>query len=174
MMERRPTDELLTVERALEHAHTQHGRSLAEMNHETPLLVVCLMETGTPFARDALAKMRAVEAQVEREGARLVLVHGEPRGDVATLVSDFLLQGVDRVADPGGWMLRAFRFWHGQPASMLARSATGISSGVGEPAAGAGIFLVHRGAVVEEYPHSVVFGRRGGGAPATRRMPSPF
>jgi hypothetical protein len=174
MSEPRPTDEILTVERALEHARTQHGRSLAELNREMPLLIVCLMETGSPFARDALAKMRAVEAQLEREGARLILVYGDVDGDVATLVSDFRLQGVDRVEDPGGWMLRALRVWHGQPATVRIRLGAGRSPWVGEPAADAGIFLVHRGAVVEEYPHSAVFGRRGGGGSSARRIPSPF
>jgi hypothetical protein len=164
------TDEVLTVTRALGHATTQNGRTLADLNGETPLLLVCLSDTWTPFARDALAKLRGLEAQVEREGGRVVLVHAEPPGSLESIVRDFRLEGVDRVHDPGRWLLRALRFWRGgAPAASRARDGVGIGGPVQDP----GIFLVHRGEIVEEYPHSVVFGRRGGDASAARRTPSP-
>ena len=104
---RPPTREVpLTVAEAAGIYPLSSGETLAEASRGQTLALVFLRHFGCTFTRQLLRGLQDLEAEAQRRGARLVLVHMLQRGGE----TEYLGQqgGVARIADPQCELYRAF------------------------------------------------------------------
>jgi hypothetical protein len=159
------TARVLDVPTALAHARTQSGTTLARLSRATPLLVVFVRGFDTVRCLESLTDVIRLRAKLESEGARIVLVHTVTDVEAVDRLRPFSLHDTVRVSDPGGWLDMAFRFRRGGPREWAAHELPARPAGtalpptdifgppIGERQPPAGIFLVHREAIVQEYHH---------------------
>jgi thiol-disulfide isomerase/thioredoxin len=154
----------LDVSRALHHAYTQHGTTLAAMSREDPLLIVFLRHFGCPFCRETIADVAQVHAQLAEEGARIAFVHMASEPEAEQFLRGYGMGDAARVSDPGQWLYRAFCLRRGGPLDLIGpgvwkrglealRGGHGFGLPVGDPLQMPGIFLVYREEIVQEYRH---------------------
>jgi peroxiredoxin len=153
------------LDTALANAHTTSGRSLAELSHETPLLLVLLRHSGCVFCREAIADAAAALPQIEASGARLVLVHQGDDRQFHPLAKTHGLGQVERVADPGKQLYAALDLPRGRFAQLFGPAVWwpglravlrghGIGPLVGDGFQLPGAFLIRDGQVVAAYRHA--------------------
>jgi peroxiredoxin len=144
---------------------TNQGVTLDEMSALSPVLLVFLRHAGCTFCREALADLASRRAEIEKNGARLTLVHmgSEERG--AKFFARYGLQDVPRVSDPERALYRAFGlprgslgdlfgpkvWWRGFQAGILGRHGVGLLEGDGFQMPG--VFLLFHGEVLRSYRH---------------------
>ncbi len=144
---------------------TNQGVTLDEMSALSPVLLVFLRHAGCTFCREALADLAAKRKDIEKNGARLVLVHmgDEPRS--APFFAKYRLHDIARVSDPERSLYRAFGlprggfsdlfgpkvWWRGFQAAILARHGVGMLAGDGFQMPG--VFLIFHGEVLRSYRH---------------------
>lgn len=140
------------------------GRTLLELSRESRLLVLFLRHSGCTFCREALADLRDRRAEIERAGARIVLVHLASDTNARPFFARYTLADVSRVSDPGRTLYRAFALGRGTFAQLFgARAIAGgvramlRGHGVGRPDGDGfqmpGAFLVSDGRIVAGRPH---------------------
>ena len=166
-------DRLLNVKRTLApevvrialHARTQHGVSLDELSRLSPVLLVFLRHEGCTFCREALADLAVKRKEIERAGARLVLVHMSTQDCSGRFFARYGLNDAPRVSDPQRALYRAFGlrrgrladvfgpkvWWRGFQAAILRRHGVGRLTGDGFQMPG--VFLLFHGEVVRSYSH---------------------
>jgi peroxiredoxin len=152
-------------------ARTQQGVPLEELTKLSPVLLVFLRHSGCPFCREALADLAARKAEIEKAGARLVLVHMGSEAHSNDFFSRYGLADAQRIADPERALYRAFglprgRFWdlvgprvwvRGFQASILKRHGFGHIVGDGFQMPGA--FLLYHGEILRSYRHQTAADR---------------
>ena len=94
--------------RALEQAIDQHGRSLAALCDERPMLVVFLRHGGCTFCRQVLSDLARQRRELEGRGLGITLVHMDPTPAADELIERHGLGGLSRVADPRRCLYQAF------------------------------------------------------------------
>lgn len=144
---------------------TQFGVTLDELSRLSPVLLVFLRHSGCPFCREALSDLAGRRRDIERQGARLVLVHmGDADGD-AGFFARYGLGDLPRIADPDRALYRAFGlprgslgdvigpkvWWRGFQAGFLNRHFAGRP--IGDAFQMPGVFLLFHGEVVRGYRH---------------------
>lgn len=150
---------------ALARAKTQSGESLAELSQKAPVLVVFLRHSGCLFCREALADLAKSRAAISTAGAAIALVHMQTDAEASKLFSDYGLEDVARISDPGQELYRAFqlqrgslsqvagpRVWGTGLATLLAGHLPGIPSA--DVLQMPGVFLVHKGLVLRGFRHA--------------------
>jgi hypothetical protein len=97
-----PEQMALSLTDALVTTRTENGRSLAELNGHSPVLLIFLRHFGCTFARQAIDDISRVMPELEAQGIRPVFVHlGTP--DLARHYFEYYkLDDVERVSNPGG------------------------------------------------------------------------
>lgn len=161
----------LSVGQANEVFVNQHGKSIAELSADSPLLLLFLRHSGCTFCREALADLSKQQTRLRDAGVKVVLVHqGDPaKADTEFAVHD--LADVDRISDPMCRLYRAYdlhrgRFgqlfgprvwWRGFQAAILDRHGVGKLDGDGFQMPGA--FLVHQNEIVRSYRHQTAADR---------------
>ncbi|MGC8758776.1 MAG: SelL-related redox protein [Bryobacteraceae bacterium] len=147
------------------HRRTNMGLTLDELSRLSPVLLVFLRHMGCTFCREALADLAARRRDIEREGARLVLVHMSEEEDAAPFFARYGLQDVQRISDPQRTLYRAFglprgRFgdvlgpkvwWRGFQAGVL--GGHGVGRLMGDGFQMPGVFLLFHGEIVRSYRH---------------------
>jgi peroxiredoxin len=153
------------IEQALRNARTQSGVSLMALAEATPVLLMFLRHAGCPFCREALADLARSRADIERAGARVVLVHMRDSRHIERLVARYGLQEVERICDAERQLYRAFGLERGTLRQVLGLRAMvrGVDAaivrrhGMGRPSADPfqmpGIFLLAEGRVVGRFRH---------------------
>jgi len=143
---------------------TSTGRSLADLSHESPVLLVLLRHSGCTFCRKAMADIARLRPRIEKEGTQIVLGHMGTEADFQTFAARYGLQDLPAVADPerklyrglglrrGSWMqLMGPRVWWQGALSVF--SGHGLGPFRGDVTQMPGAFLIHRGKVLVRFEH---------------------
>ncbi len=161
-------------DQAMEHALTQHGRSLAALSRERPALVVFLRHSGCTFCREALADLAKRRSAIEggpRGGAQIVLVHMGDDASAAKFFGEYALGDVARISDPERTLYRAFELRRGSFLQLFGprvivrglaaaiRGGHGVGRVQGDPFQMPGAFLVQNGRIVSAFRHAAASDR---------------
>ncbi|WP_321474559.1 peroxiredoxin-like family protein [uncultured Paludibaculum sp.] len=144
---------------------TQYGITLDEHTRLTPVLLVFLRHTGCMFCRETVSDLARRQAEIEAQGARLVVVHMGREAQAVDFFGHYGLENVPRISDPERALYRAFAlgrgslldlfgpkvWWRGFQAAILARHGLGRPAGDGFQMPGA--FLLFHGELVRSYRH---------------------
>jgi peroxiredoxin len=155
----------LDLSEALTTSRAADGRSLADISHAAPALVIFLRHAGCTFCRETLADLQRQRGAVDRAGVVPVLVHMGSDEQARTFFARYGLGDVPRISDPGRRLYRAFdlrrgrlsevfgpRVWiRGFVAGILHRHGVGAMVGDGFQMPGA--FIVHKGRIVRAFRH---------------------
>jgi len=159
---------------------TSTGQSLAELSHETPLLVVFLRHAGCGFCRETLAELEQRRNEIENAGARIALVHMiEDDSEAEMFFARYRLHDVPRISDPQQDLYQRFGLKRGTFSQVMGLGVwwpglKSLLSGhvpgkpVGDVFQLPGAFLLHGGKIVRsfksqnsaEHPDYVEFTKR--------------
>lgn len=143
---------------------TNTGKTLDELSHASPLLVVFLRHKGCSFCRQTLAELAQRRSEIEAAGAKIVLVHMiEDDNEAEMFFARWRLHDVPRVGDPQQVVYDRFGlqrgtlwqvlgldvWWPGFKAVFLGGHVPGKP--VGDVFQLPGAFLLHRGRVVQSF-----------------------
>lgn len=153
----------LPIDRAIDAFADQRGRTLRQLSQDAPTLVVFLRHLGCSFCREALADISRARGDIERDGARIALVHMGDETD-ARVFDQAGLGEISRVSDPSRELYRAFglergsflqlfgpRVWLRGLAAAMRGHKVGALRGDGFQMPGA--FLLENGRVRRAYRH---------------------
>ena len=108
-----------TLAAALAAVTDQHGRTLAELSAERPVLVLCVRHTGCTFCREALADLSAARKALADAGIGVAIVHMSPDPVAAALCDKYGLGDASRFADPERRVYAALSLPEGGPRELL-------------------------------------------------------
>lgn len=153
------------LEPPMRQALDQHGRSVWDLSHEAPLLIVFLRHLGCTFCREALADIRDQRRTIEATGHRIVLVHMVERDIAHNSLERYGLGDAHQISDPDASLYSAFELRRGTLGQLFGwRSwARGFAAGVlrghgvgplrGDGLQMPGAFVVHQGRIVRAFRH---------------------
>jgi len=99
-------EEALDLEQAAAQYHLSSGETLAEAASRQPVVLVFLRHFGCTFTRQLLRELESLKRDVDKHGARLVLVHMLEEGHESEYLGK--REHVARIADPMCELYRAF------------------------------------------------------------------
>lgn len=151
-------------------AMTTQGRSVAEISHEQPVLLVFLRHSGCTFCREAMADLSGRRAQIEARKTKIVLVHMGSAGDFAAFATRYGLGDLPAISDPDRTLYRGLGLRRATLGQLLGwrvwvRGAKSFFSGHfagkfnGDTTQLPGAFLVSRGRVVRRFAHETAADR---------------
>ena len=157
-----------TTERKVEMADilTNTGQSLDELSRSSPVLVVFLRHAGCPFCRETLAKLEKRRAEIEQQGAKIVLVHMiELDNEAEMFFARYRLHDVARISDPQQEVYKRFGLPRGRLSQVMGPGIwwSGLKSllsgnmpgkPIGDIFQLPGAFLVHQGQLVKRFQPS--------------------
>jgi hypothetical protein len=103
----------LPLDEAVRTFRSQHGRTLAELSAEQPLLVVFIRHVGCTFCREALSDVSSVRDRLDAQGVKLAVVHMSGPSTAEALLARYDLDDVDHFSDPDCKLFRAFELSRG-------------------------------------------------------------
>jgi len=145
---------------------TQEGKSLLELTHEQPVLLLFLRHLGCTFCRETLADVESRKDDLARKGIRPVFVHmSQDPQEVLNLFSQYHLEDCAHISDPQKDLYRAFGLqrgslaqiigpkvlWRGFVAAIL--EGHGFGAPKQDPFQLPGVFLVHQGRILRDFRH---------------------
>lgn len=152
--------------KSLEKIFTNTGVSLQEHTDSNPTMLVFLRHFGCPFCRETLNEISKNREHIEKEGTRIILVHLVDEEKAEEIVAQYHLQDIPRIADPDKKIYKAFGLQRGRISQLfgfnvLVRGAIHtilklnppgpfIGDGFQMP----GIFVIHKGVVVQTFKHT--------------------
>lgn len=154
----------------LAEAKAGDGRSLAELSRERLVLAVFLRHAGCTFCREALADLSARRAEIEKNGARIALVHMGTPDSFASFAGRYDLGDVPAISDPERRLYRGVGLRRGRLSQLLGwtvwrRGARAFFSGhgvgklQGDGRQMPGAFLIRDGQVVRRFLHATAADR---------------
>lgn len=157
-------DDRRTVGTALNIAHDQHGRSLANLSGDGRVLLVAVRHFGCTFCRETLADIRAQRADLAARGVRVAILHPATSADAAPALARAGLADLPAIADPSGAVAAALGIERGSFLALLGPrnvvraipallSGHGIGYPVGDPLRMPAAFVIERGRVVAHQHH---------------------
>lgn len=164
-----PSDTLMPDIRAVEdtiaRTVTNSGRSLLDLSHDKPTLVVFLRHSGCPFCLEALHDIQRQRRVIEDAGTQIVLVHMGPEEADFKMFEAHGVQDLPRIADPDQSLYRSFglrrgSLWQlgGPKVWLRVFRAVAVGKRVVKASGDAwqmpGVFLLHRGEVIAAYRHT--------------------
>ena len=155
----------LPIGTALHLARDQHGRSLAQLSNETPILLVALRHFGCTFCRETLAQLAQDRAVIEGRGVSIALLHPADSASAAPHIARAGLADLPAFADPDRLLSRALGIGRGSFLALLGPknilrgipaffAGHGFGYPVGDPLQMPAAFVVHRGRVVRHHHHA--------------------
>lgn len=160
-----PTPGATAIAQVVERARTQSGESIVELCNKSPVLLVFLRHAGCTFCREALADISQSRADLERGGARIVLVYMGDSEALQKLLAKYGLADLGRVCDPGQQLYQAFGLKRGRFAQLFglkvlgraffggALMRHGIGPTVDDAAQMPGVFLIHNASILRRFRH---------------------
>lgn len=155
---------LPTETEALASARTPAGKSLAELSHQNPVLLVFLRHAGCTFCRETLSDLARERSAIESGGTQIALVHMGTPESFAAFAAPYGLDSIPAVSDPERVLYRALGLRRGSLGQLFGldvwvRGAQAFFKGHGVgPLQGDGMqmpgaFLIRNGKVVTRYLH---------------------
>lgn len=165
--------EPLSISEAAETYRLNTGETLAEASEKQELALVFLRHFGCTFTRQILRSLTDLEAEAERRGSRLVLVHMLQSGEE----EHFLQSDIARISDHSCELYRAFGLGKGTFLELFGPrvwlrgmfalfSGCGVGHLAGDGLQMPGAFVFHRGQITQA--------QRGEDASAIPDLPSLF
>lgn len=157
--------------KSLEKIKTNTGLSLQELTDEQPTMLVFLRHFGCPFCRETLNEIAKNRAYIEKEGAKIVLVHLTDEEKAEEIIAQYGLEDIPRIADPDKKIYKAFGLQRGRLSQLfgfnvLIRGAmhTILKLNPPRPFIGdgfqmPGIFVIHKGMVIHTFKHTTLADR---------------
>lgn len=147
-----------------------HGRSLAELSCERPLMVVFLRHLGCTFCKEALQDLARARCELDRLGVSLALVHMSHPRRAHSMMQKYGLEDVDQFCDGTCELYRAFgvgrgTFWQLLGPNVLWRGMAATCKGhwAGKLAGDAfrlpAVFFLVRGEVRGSFRHQTAADR---------------
>lgn len=161
----KPVAEIGNCQDPLRDLVSSEGKSLEDLSHEAPQLVVFLRHFGCTFCREALADLAACREQIEQLGCRIALIHMLDDGQAEEFFSSYGLGDVSRISDGeqkmyqmfgldrGSWrQLFGLKVWFRALTAGLF-SGHGLGAVRGNPFQMPGVFVLHQGRIVTAFQH---------------------
>ncbi len=162
---------VLPLDMALSLYHDRDGTDLLTASRERPQYLVFLRHFGCTFCREALGDLRGIREQLERTGARLVLVHMSEEAEARAFFAGYGLEDATQISDPDRVLYRAFALRRGRPSQLFGwtvwkrgwqagvRQGHGIGWLRGDAAQMPGAFMVWQGRIVGQFVHDTAADR---------------
>jgi AhpC/TSA antioxidant enzyme len=144
---------------------------LQGMAERAPLMLVFLRHFGCTFCRETLADVAHDRAAIAETGAQVAFVHMSPPAEADRWFAEYNLTDLTRISDPDKHLYRLFELEEGSlnqlahPRVWWPWFRTAVIEGHGAGAAGpnwrqlTGVFVVHRGKVLDGIRHEDSTGR---------------
>lgn len=157
--------------KSLEKIITNEGRSLEELTDNKPTLLIFLRHFGCTFCREALQEIAANRPSIEKEGTQIVLVHMVGEDVAENITSHYALNDLPRISDPQKKIYKAFGLNKGNLFQLLGINVVirGFEAGVckghmigkfaGDGFQMPGVFLIHKGTVLQTFKHTTAADR---------------
>ncbi len=152
--------------KSLGNIYTNQGKSLQEHTDASPTMLVFLRHFGCPFCREMLTEIKHNRAQIEREGAKIVLVHLVDDAKAEEITRSFGLQDLPRISDPDRRIYKAFGLSRGSVSQLFGFNVMvrGMMHAflklnpprpfIGDGFQMPGIFVIHKGMVIHTFKHT--------------------
>lgn len=152
--------------KSLEKIYTNTGVSLQEHTDQYPTMLVFLRHFGCPFCRETLTEISKNRQHIESEGTKIVLVHLVDEEKAEEIVSQYGLQDIPRIADPEKKIYKAFGLQRGGLTQLFGFNViirgvihTVLKLNPPRPFIGdgfqmPGIFVIHKGMVIQTFKHT--------------------
>ncbi|HXJ45390.1 MAG TPA: SelL-related redox protein [Candidatus Dormibacteraeota bacterium] len=149
---------------------SQHGRDIAALSQDRPLLLVFLRHFGCTFCREAVCEIEKLRPRIESLGTQLAFVHLSTEERAKKFFAPHRFGDIARFADPDGHLYESFGLVHAKwrqylnPrtfARMLSAWAHGNFLGApdGDIERLPGVFLIHRAQICKSFRHQLVSDR---------------
>ncbi len=145
---------------------TNEGLTLEEMTHRQPTLMVFLRHFGCTFCREAMRDISEQRHLIESKGSRILVVHMLEDEDTAReRLAKFGLDDLPTISDPEKLLYKKFQLKQGSVTQLFGLKVwlrgivvgvfkgLGIGSAMGDPYQMPGVFLLHKGKIVNRYIH---------------------
>jgi peroxiredoxin len=150
---------------------THKGISLQEHADQAPTMLIFLRHFGCPFCKETLRELAENRAHIEAQGTRIVLVHMVDELTAEEHTKQYELNDLHRIADPDKRIYKAFGLLRGNIFQLFGFNVVvrGIyqfilhlnppHKFVGDPFQMPGIFVIHKGMLVQTFKHTSVADR---------------
>ncbi len=157
--------------KSLQHIRTNQGQSLQEITDQDPTLLIFLRHFGCTFCKEALWEISEKRSEIEAQGTRIILVHMVEEECAVTKLKQFQLEDLVRISDPDKSIYNSFGLKRGNIFQvygfnvMLRSFLTWVSRGyvqgrfVGDGFQMPGVFLIHKGMVIQTFKHTTAADR---------------
>lgn len=156
------TETKKSLSEILQTTEDQYHYSLAETTGNKPCLLVFLRRLGCCFCRQALADLKFALAGIEQSGCRLVIVHMSTEEEASQILAGYGLADISRVSDPDQKLYKYFGvekigldkfFTPGLLVKVLETvlAGHGIAGGGGDALQMHGVFLIHKGKLIQSF-----------------------
>ncbi len=151
------------------------GESLAEISERQPTMVIFLRFFGCSFCREAISDISQKRKKLESAGFRVMFVHMASDPETAEkFFKKYKLFPVDHISDPEKVFYKAFGLARGTPQQIFGlmnwirgfqatvvegHGATNPTEELGDGFQMPGIFLVHKGTVLNQFIHRYPYDR---------------
>jgi len=132
-----------SIYHAIGEVKTESGKSIEQISHEQPVLLVFLRHFGCTFCKESLSYIRQQRDRIEGDGTRIVFVHmaTPKRGD--EYFRSYGFEDFEQISDPGQRLYQLFKFtrasfgqvfglsvmWRGIKAGLFGRHGVGRIEG---------------------------------------------
>jgi peroxiredoxin len=152
--------------KSLGNIYTNQGNSLQDHTDASPTMLVFLRHFGCPFCREMLTEIKNNRAHIEREGAKIILVHLVDDAKAEEITTAFGLQDLPRISDPDKKIYKAFGLSRGNLEQLFGFNVLvrGVMHAVlklnpprpfiGDAFQMPGIFVIHKGMVIHTFKHT--------------------
>ena len=152
--------------KSLENIHTNTGVSLQAHTDQHPTMLVFLRHFGCPFCREALLEISKNRKHIESAGTKIVLVHLVDEATAQEITKQYGIDDIPRIADPEKKIYKAFGLGRGTLLQLFGINVIirGVIHAIfnmnpprpfiGDGFQMPGIFVIHKGMVVQTFKHT--------------------
>ncbi len=151
--------------KSLENIYTNTGISLQEHTDKWPTMLVFLRHFGCNFCRETLKEISNNRKYIESEGTRIVFVHLVDENSASEITDHFGLGDIPRISDPDKKIYKAFGLTRANLKQLFGINV--IVRGMqhifqlnpprpfrGDAFQMPGIFVIHKGMVIQTFKHT--------------------
>ncbi len=157
--------------KSLESIITSDGKSLQHYSDQWPTMLIFLRHFGCTFCRESLKEIEAKREYIENEGTKIILVHMVDEAMAKEITQQYHLSDLPRISDPDKKIYKAFGLLKGNwfqlfginvvirgfIAGFLKRNLPGPP--IGDSYQMPGIFVIHKGMVMQTFKHTTAADR---------------
>lgn len=147
---------------------TTDNESLADLNAESPLMLVFLRHFGCPFCKDSLLQLGQYRRELEAKGIKIVVVYMVEPEKALSYLDTYGLGDIAQVSDPEEILYKRFRLKRGDFFQLFGakvwvrwvelafKKKLFNTQPAGNVTQMPGIFLIEDGVVVKQFVHKSV------------------